>query len=93
MTRCMYSGCGAPRAENTAYGLCVRHEANAKKVLSRQADWRKREPRAVQRYRKGPCADCGAFTELMALGLCRACYKHHHKQGNLTQFKRAKWTT
>lgn len=47
--RCMYSGCGAPQAENTVYGLCTRHETNAKKVLSRQADWRKREARTIQR--------------------------------------------
>ena len=93
MTRCMYSGCGAPRAENTVYGLCVRHEANAKKVLSRQADLRKREARSVQRYRTGDCADCGARARLVGRGLCRACYKRHHKQENLTQFKRAKWTT
>lgn len=93
MTGCMYSRCGAPQAENTVYGLCVRHEANAKKVLSRQADWRKREPRAVQRYRKGKCADCGAFTQLVGRGLCHACYKRHSRHGTLTQFKRAKWTT
>ena len=93
MTRCMYSGCGAPQAENTVYGLCVRHEANAMKVLSRQADWRNREARSVQRYRKGTCADCGAFTELRGRDLCRACYMRHRRRGTLTQFKRAKWTT
>lgn len=93
MNRCMYSECGAQQAKNTVYGLCARHETNAKKVLSRQADWRKREPRSVQRYRTGDCADCGAFTQLMGRGLCRSCYKHHHQRGTLTQFKRAKWTT
>lgn len=93
MTRCMYSRCGAPQAENTVYGLCTRHEKNARRVLGAQVDARKRESRAVQRYRTGDCADCGARARLVGRGLCNPCYKRHHRQGNLTQFKRAKWTT
>lgn len=93
MTRCMYSGCGAPRADDSTYGLCARHETNAKKVLSRQADWREREARAVQRYRTGDCVDCGARARLVGRGLCNPCYKRHHQRGTLTQFDRTKWTT
>lgn len=77
--RCMYSRCSQPRADDSTYGLCARHEKNAKVFLA-QPTLRRR------RIASGACADCGEVKDWVARCLCRACYMRHRYHGTLDQF-------